>query len=251
MSRNFELLYQMNKTQEILQTDSEPAAETLVPVEVTAGAPTLELDGMAREEISKLVQRLFQTPDKSTRHVVFTGMDSGDGCSWICSRVGEILAAQVAGSICLVDCSLRAPSLHRQFRVENHYGLADALTGDGPIRQYARQLSRPNLWLLSGGAANEGSQTLLTSDRMRARIAELRTEFNYVLMDVASFNVSNHAVVFGGLSDGVVLVLKANSTRRDVTREVMQQLEASKVRLLGAVLNQRTFPIPERIYNKL
>jgi Mrp family chromosome partitioning ATPase len=86
---------------------------------------------------------------------------------------------------------------------------------------------------------------------MRARIAELRTEFNYVLMDVASFNVSNHAVVFGGLSDGVVLVLKANSTRRDVTREVMQQLEASKVRLLGAVLNQRTFPIPERIYNKL
>ncbi|HXM64754.1 MAG TPA: CpsD/CapB family tyrosine-protein kinase [Terriglobales bacterium] len=251
MSRNFELLYQMNKTQEILQTDSEPAVVPLVPVEVTTGAPTLELDGMAREEISKLVQRLFQMPDKGTRHVVFTSMESGDGCSWICSRVGEILAGQVAGSICLVDCSLRAPSLHRQFKVENHYGLADALSGDGPIRQYAQQLSRPNLWLLSGGATNDGSQVLLTSDRMRARIAELRAEFNYVLMDVASFNVCNHAMIFGGLSDGVVLVLKANSTRRDATREVMQQLEASKVRLLGAVLNQRTFPIPERIYNKL
>jgi Mrp family chromosome partitioning ATPase len=251
MSRNFELLYQMNKTQEILQTDAEPAVVPLVPVDVTTGAPTLELDGMAREEISKLVQRLFQMPDKTTRHVVFTSMESGDGCSWICSRVGEILAGQVAGSICLVDCSLRAPSLHRQFKVENHYGLADALSGDGPIRQYAQQLSRPNLWLLSGGAINEGSQVLLTSDRMRARIAELRAEFNYVLMDVASFNVCNHAMIFGGLSDGVVLVLKANSTRRDATREVMQQLEASKVRLLGAVLNQRTFPIPERIYNKL
>jgi Mrp family chromosome partitioning ATPase len=251
MSRNFELLYQMNKTQEILQTDAEPAVVPLVPVDVTTGAPTLELDGMAREEISKLVQRLFQMPDKTTRHVVFTSMESGDGCNWICSRVGEILAGQVAGSICLVDCSLRAPSLHRQFKVENHYGLADALSGDGPIRQYAQQLSRPNLWLLSGGAINEGSQVLLTSDRMRARIAELRAEFNYVLMDVASFNVCNHAMIFGGLSDGVVLVLKANSTRRDATREVMQQLEASKVRLLGAVLNQRTFPIPERIYNKL
>jgi len=251
MSRNFELLYQMNKTQEILQTDAEPAVVPLVPVDVTTGAPTLELDGMAREEISKLVQRLFQMPDKTTRHVVFTSMESGDGCSWICSRVGEILAGQVAGSICLVDCSLRAPSLLRQFKVENHYGLADALSGDGPIRQYAQQLSRPNLWLLSGGAINEGSQVLLTSDRMRARIAELRAEFNYVLMDVASFNVCNHAMIFGGLSDGVVLVLKANSTRRDATREVMQQLEASKVRLLGAVLNQRTFPIPERIYNKL
>src|ERR1700678_2472674 len=119
MSKNFELLYQMNKTQEILQTESDPGAETVVPVsvDVATAAPALEVDGMAREEISKLVHRLFQTPDKSARHVVFTGMDSGDGCSWICSRVGEILAGQVAGSICLVDCSLRAPSLHRQFKV--------------------------------------------------------------------------------------------------------------------------------------
>src|ERR1700685_4571894 len=132
MSRNFELLYQMNKTQEILQTDSEPAVVPLVPVEVTTGAPTLKLDGMAREEISKLVQRLFQMPDKGTRHVVFTSMESGDGCSWICSRVGEILAGQVAGSICIVDCSLRAPSLHRQFKVENHYGFAYSLSGEWP-----------------------------------------------------------------------------------------------------------------------
>jgi Mrp family chromosome partitioning ATPase len=46
-------------------------------------------------------------------------------------------------------------------------------------------------------------------------------------------------------------VLKANSTRRDATREIKQQLQAANVRMLGAVLNQRTFPIPERIYNKL
>src|SRR6202451_3339579 len=114
MSRNFELLYQMNKTQEILQTDSEPAVVPLVPVEVTTGAPTLELDGMAREEISKLVQRLFQMPDKGPRHVVFTSMESGDGCSWICSRVGEILAGRVGGSIFLVEWSLGAPCLRWQ-----------------------------------------------------------------------------------------------------------------------------------------
>ncbi len=71
-------------------------------------------------------------------------------------------------------------------------------------------------------------QELLTSDRMRTRISELRSQFNYVLMDVASFNACNHAMVFGGLADGVVLVLKANSTRRDATRETMQQLQASK-----------------------
>jgi protein-tyrosine kinase len=252
MSRNFELLYQMHKTQEMLQAEPEAAPEVVAAGELLPAVPTVEVDGMAREEIDKLVQRLFLLPGKeAAHHVVFTGMESGDGCSWICSRVAELLSSQVSGTVCVVDCNLATPSLAQQFRVDNHHGLSDALLGDGPIRQYAQQLSRPNLWLLSGGAPVENSQELLTSGRMRARILELRAHFNYVLMDVAAFNVCNHAMAFGGQSDGVVLVLKANSTRRDATREVKQQLQASNVRLLGAVLNQRTFPIPERIYSRL
>jgi len=91
----------------------------------------------------------------------------------------------------------------------------------------------------------------LTSDRMRRRVAELSAEFDYVLFDVAPLNGSNHGVILGHLSDGVVIVLKAHATRRDSTRETIQGLQASRVKVLGAVLNQRTFPIPERIYNRL
>jgi Mrp family chromosome partitioning ATPase len=58
-------------------------------------------------------------------------------------------------------------------------------------------------------------------------------------------------VVLGHLVDGVALVLKANSSRRDSARDIIQLLQSSNVRVLGAVLNQRTFPIPERIYNRL
>jgi Mrp family chromosome partitioning ATPase len=134
--------------------------------------------------------------------------------------------------------------------VKNHHGLADALLGDGPIRQYATQL-RQNLWLVSCGASCENALGLLTSDRMRRRVAELSAEFDYVLFDVAPLNAANHGVVLGHLVDGVVLVLKAHASRRDSTRETIQSLQASKVKVLGAVLNQRTFPIPERIYNRL
>jgi Mrp family chromosome partitioning ATPase len=79
----------------------------------------------------------------------------------------------------------------------------------------------------------------------------LSAEFDYVLFDVAPLNGSNHGVILGHLSDGVVIVLKAHATRRDSTRETIQGLQASRVKVLGAVLNQRTFPIPERIYNRL
>jgi Mrp family chromosome partitioning ATPase len=55
----------------------------------------------------------------------------------------------------------------------------------------------------------------------------------------------------GSGSDGIVLVLRANSSRRESARKATQDLQNAKARVLGAVLNQRTFPIPESIYKKL
>lgn len=251
MSKNFELLHQMGKTPEMLHSNVEPALKDIAPVDLSQSTPTLQIDGVAREEVNKLVHRLFLVGGTDgPRHVVFSGTELGNGCSWMCVRAAEVLASQVGNSVCVVDCNLSSPSLHQQFGVENHYGLADALVGDGPIREYARQLSRPNLWLVSCGAPGDAQQ-LLASGRMRSRIAELRAEFDYVLLDVAPMSTGNHTMMFGSLLDGVVLVIKANATRRDSAREAVQQLRASNVRVLGVVMNQRTFPIPERIYKRL
>jgi len=72
-----------------------------------------------------------------------------------------------------------------------------------------------------------------------------------VLVDVAALGDANDAVLLGCGGDGVVLVLKANTSRRESARKAVQDLQTAKVRVLGAVLNQRTFPIPESIYRKL
>ena len=252
MSKNFELLYQTGKAQDMLHLESKPEDPVLAPVEPSRSVPALEIEGMAREELSKLVHRLFLIQGTEGPHqVVFSGTEAQNGCTWTCAHAGEILASQVRSTVCVVDCNLKAPSLHEQFGVENHYGLADALVGGGSVRQYARQLARQNLWLVSCGGGNSAAQQLLTSDRMRARITELRAEFDYVLMDVAPVNTCNHTMMFGSLTDGVVLVIKANSSRRDSSREAVQQLRSANVRVLGAVLNERTFPIPESIYKRL
>lgn len=250
MSRNFELLNQLGKGPVVLQPEVERVI--VQPAEVYPSLPALEIDGVAREEVGKLVHRLFFLSGAEAPHcVVFTGTESGNGNTWMCAHAGAILASQVGRSVCMVDCNWRSPGLHKQVDVENQAGLAEALRGADPIRQYAQQLSPPNLWLVSAGAANESAQELLTSDRMRMRISELRSEFDYVLIDVAALNTSNHGTVLGGLTDGIVLVLKAHSSRRDSAAETIQELQASNVHVLGAVLNQRTFPIPERIYNRL
>jgi len=254
LSRNFELLSQLGRIQEILQKpeavpsvlSEEPPIESLVPT------TTIAVQGSAREEVIKLARNLFFVPGAGAPHrVVFAGTESGAGCSWICSHAAEILATQVRGSVCLVDCNLRAPTLHQRLGAPNHHGLSDTLLGSGSVRQYVHRLSQPNLYLLSSGSVKEVEQALLASDSMRSRAAELYSQFDYVLFDVAALSTCNDGIVLGRFADGVVLVLRANSSRRETALKAVEDLKAAKVEALGAVLNQRTFPIPDAIYKYL
>ena len=253
MSRNFELLQQLGKEDVLL--GATPVVAQNIPKlvsEPVLSEPQLKVDATELEQLTKLTQRIFMLPgEQAPRVVVFTATESGNGCSWICARAAEILAAQVTGSVCLVDANLRRPALHQQFGLDNHYGLADALRGSDPLGSFARAMSRPNLWLLSCGSSPELSLPLLGSDRMRQRIAELRAHTDFVLIDAPGLNVSNDAVTLASAADGVVLVLKANSSRRETARKAVHELQGAKVSVLGAVLNQRTFPIPESVYKRL
>jgi capsular exopolysaccharide synthesis family protein len=261
MSRNFELLQKLGKEQDMFLTDAEPIAAPepveFQPVEINPPQlemqpAQLEMQPAQKDELTKLVQRLFlATGAETSRVVVVASMEAGSGSSWICARMAETLASQISASVCVVDANLGAPSLHQQFQVENHHGLSDALRDAGPVRQFVGRVRRENLWLLSCGADSSSWQSLVGSDRMKMRIAELRQEFDYVLIDAPALNTSNDAVMLGCAADGVAVVLKANSSRRETARKAMHELERAKIKVLGAVLNQRTFPIPQGIYDRL
>jgi protein-tyrosine kinase len=254
MSRNFELLQRIGREQTLYTSPApEPAPIPEQPVMFSGPvASQLAIEGRELEEFTKLVQRVFVLPgNDAPRSVVFTATESGNGCSWVCARVADVLASQVSGSVCMVDANLRRPGLHVQFSVENPTGLSDALLKPDPMRTFARTAGRPNLWMVSCGSNTEDAQGLLSSDRMRLRLSELRAEFDYVLIDSAALSETNDAVLLGSSADGVVLVLKANTSRREIARKSTQDLQTAKVRVLGAVLNQRTFPIPDSIYKKL
>jgi len=257
MSKNFELLQSLAKERDLFATNAGPMAAEVMPAVMPTEPPVdvrplqLAADEGQREELGKLVQRIFlQREPGAVRSVVFSGTEPGNGCSWTCARAAEILASQVTASVCVVDANLRSPGLHQAFGVENHHGLSDSLVASDPIGSFIHPV-RPNLSMLSCGANPSGGQALLSSDRMRSRMAELKREFDYVLIDTTSFSMGNETLALGRAADGVVLILKARSSRRDSVREIIQQFNNANIRVLGAVLNQRTFPIPDGIYKRL
>jgi capsular exopolysaccharide synthesis family protein len=182
---------------------------------------------------------------------VFAGVEHGNGCTHTAVSVAETLAANGGRSICMVDANFRSPGLAGMFRVNNDHGLSDALSRDGLIRSFVKPVRNDSLWLLSAGSLAAESPNLLSSERLIARCGELREQFDIVIVDAPPLAHYADAVALGRLSDGVVLVIEAESTRRDSALAVVENLRSSEVRILGAVLNKRVYPIPEKLYSKL
>jgi Mrp family chromosome partitioning ATPase len=75
--------------------------------------------------------------------------------------------------------------------------------------------------------------------------------FHRVVIHSSPLGVAGDSLPLGRWTDGVVLVLEAHSTRREAARRAKENLEMADVRMLGVVLNNRTFPIPESLYRRL
>jgi Mrp family chromosome partitioning ATPase len=209
-------------------------------------------EAMAREEEVKLVERVFSGKEQeSPRVALFAGLERECGSAEICARSAEILAARGDGPVCIVDANFQRPSLHQYFGVENEKGLAEATVEAGSIQNFVQQIPEPDLWLLTSGRAHTGNGFSKIADGLRVRIKELRTAFRYVVIHAGALRLETSAMLMSRWTDGVVLVVEANSTRRDSAKRAKENLQAANVSILGVVLTNRTFPIPEAIYRRL
>jgi Mrp family chromosome partitioning ATPase len=210
------------------------------------------IDAIAREEEFKLVQRVFPgTTQGSPRVALFAGLESESGCGSICVRAGKILATRAEGPVCVVDANFQAPSLHEYFGVENCKGLTEATVESGPIQNFAQQIPEHDLWLLPSGTSATELRFPTMAEGLRERIKELRETFRYVVIHSGPLRLQTSAMQLSRWTDGIVLVVEANNTRKEAARRVKDNLAAANVSVLGVVLNNRAFPIPDAIYRRL
>lgn len=248
MSRNFELLQKLEQQQS--QTEVLP----ITPSESSSAPAETEREPQPQmhfpDEVCTLVRRLFLLDPGGPRVVVFSSVERGAGCSWIAAQCAQALATQLRRSICLVDANLSAPALHSYFEVENNHGFAEAMSHSQSLGKCATQLVPRNLWLLTSGHGSM-HDVVFNVDSLRDCMRQLREQFDYAIIDAPPWNLHSHAALLGSAADGILLVLKANSSRRSAAQTLVAEMKAANIRLLGAVLNERTFPIPQAIYHRL
>jgi len=216
-------------------------------VEVFCATNDWNREDFAREQIRGLVQRVFfSSGGRPVTQVVFSGAEPQTDVASICDQVGWALALETSAHIAVVgrpSCSTTA-------------GAAERL-GDDPwcarraaIKSWSTQTA-VNLWRVPGFAGRESGEESGTGRYWASWLAELRKEFEYAVVQGPVAGVSSEAALLGQLTDGIILVVGAHSTRRATARKIKETLEGAQSRILGTVLSERRFPVPERIYQRL
>lgn len=159
-----------------------------------------------------------------------------EGKSISTANLGVVLADLADTKVCLIDADLRKPSLSAIFSIPEQEGLADHLIDDAPLSRVAASVCLGTMDVIPAGNEPRRAIDLLGSDRFHDMLHELRSRYDYVLIDTPPTTLFSDSIVVGGSSDGTILVTRLRFTPRAVLQQTVAQIRQAGGKVLGAFL---------------
>lgn len=182
-----------------------------------------------------------------SRIIAFTSATRKEGNTTVLGHFGSHLARS-GESVVLVDTNLRHPLLHKLFNMPERNGLSEIVMGEIKIEDCIRAVNGSLGLITSGEAHPQFAGDILESELFDDVLLDLSERFTWVLCDCAPAALYNDAAVLAPKLDGVILTVRAESTRWEVAEAAKRRLEQAGANIIGMVLNRRQMHIPDWLY---
>lgn len=151
--------------------------------------------------------------------------------------------------VILIDADIRKGRVAKYFKRKSAPGLSDCLSGQNTLDEVIHQSHvNENLSYITCGTHSPKPYELLESNEMKELLAELRTRYDYVIIDTPPVLLISDALAITPITDGTVLVCRHNvSYVSDVTR-ALNTLQFAKANVLGIVVNDYKAPATGKFY---
>jgi capsular exopolysaccharide synthesis family protein len=192
------------------------------------------------------------------RVLVLTSIDVMEGKTTVLTNLG-IAAAERKQRVLLIDADLRRPRLSAVVDVANTWGLTDLLqqgnlaevVHSAPLETLVRTTHVPGLWVLPAGPEHAQTHSLLYSSNVDTLLRRFRKEFDLILIDTPPMMLYADVRVLGRRSDGVVMVVRANTKSRGDLRDAYLKFIQDQTPVLGTILNDwKMDPSQTRAYDR-
>jgi polysaccharide biosynthesis transport protein len=168
--------------------------------------------------------------------VTVSSPGSGDGKTFISSNLA-LTFADLGMKTLIIDGDTRRGGLHHLYGTNRRPGLTDYLAGKAPIDDVIKPTKYPLVSVITGGTRRSDSPELLSSDRLGDLLAQIRTEYQAIIIDSPPLGAGIDPLVLGSLTGNMLLVMRTGRTDRAVAEAKLQMLDRLPIRLLGVILN--------------
>jgi len=190
------------------------------------------------EEYRKLKTVLLRlTRDEFHNTLMVTSAVSGEGKSVTSANLAVLLSREYGQTVLLVDSDLRRPSLHEYLGIEPRIGLADCLDDRIDAGKAIEKTGIPKLSFMSAGKKVENPGELLSSQRMKDFLLELKHRYQdrYIIIDTSPILLFAETHAMSRLVDGVLVVVKEGGVSLKGLTQMLDILKGTNV--LGIVYN--------------
>lgn len=177
----------------------------------------------------------YSSFDIVIKTLVVTSAEMAEGKSTVAGNIALSFAA-VEKKVILVDCDLRKPSVHKNFKVSNLTGLSEILIGKCTIEE-ALQKRNNNFYFLTSGKVPPNPSEMLASSSMSNLIEKLKEEYDIIVLDTAPLKAVTDAQILSTKADGTILVVRAGRTKKDVVIDAKNLLDKVGANIIGTVLH--------------
>jgi capsular exopolysaccharide synthesis family protein len=177
----------------------------------------------------------YSSFDKEIKTMAVTSAEMAEGKSTVAGNIA-VSFAQNEKKVILVDCDLRKPSVHKNFKASNLVGISEVLLGKVSLKE-AVQKRNDNFYFLTSGKIPPNPSEMLASSAMTNLIDKLKEEYDIVVLDTAPLRAVTDAQILSTKVDGTILVVRAAETKRDVVIDAKNLLDKVGANIIGTVLH--------------
>ena len=179
---------------------------------------------------------LFSFAETVPQVILITGVGPQEGKTITTANLA-VTMAQADSKIVILDCDMRRANVHKVFGTANDHGISNLLVGNSNMREAIHHTRIPNLDVIPCGPIPPNPSELLGSTRMKTLLNSLRKHYAHILIDSPPSIAVTDAVVLSKSVDGVILVIRAGYTAKEIIKSGIAQFGAVGTHILGAVLN--------------
>lgn len=176
--------------------------------------------------------------ERRIRMITITSANRGEGKTTTAVNLA-VAVAQAGKKVVLVDANLRSPAVHLAFGVGNTRGLSEFLANHMTLNDILiKDPYVTNLSLITSGTVPTKPSELLLSDRLHILFAQLKQNYDVILIDTPPILTLTDAKLIAAASEGVLLVVEHGKLRQAAANKIKEDFALMKANLLGIVVNK-------------